>query len=72
MAREDWRIICDLSGRMGYPMEYSSTSEIFREFSTLAPSYAGLTHENLGLSGRLWPCDDPQSGDGTQILRHAG
>lgn len=67
-AREDWKIICDLAGRMGYPMEYASTEEVFKEFSSLAPSYAGLTHGNLGLSGKLWPCADPATGDGTQIL----
>jgi formate dehydrogenase major subunit len=67
-AREDWQVICDLAGRMGHPMEYGSTADVFREFSALAPSYAGLTHENLGLTGKVWPCPDPQTSDGTPIL----
>jgi formate dehydrogenase major subunit len=52
---------------MGYPMEYGSPEEVFSEFTALAPSYAGLTYDNLGLTGKLWPCPDP-SEDGTQVL----
>jgi formate dehydrogenase major subunit len=67
-ARADWEIICELATRMGYRMEYDSTDQIFDEFSSLAPSYAGLTYENLGSTGKLWPCPDPDAGDGIQIL----
>ncbi len=66
-AREDWRIVCDLSTAFGYPMQYGSSAEVFDEFTSLAPSYAGLTHENLGLTGKLWPCPDLGS-DGVQVL----
>ncbi len=67
-ARLDWEIVCDVARRMGYPMAYDSTEEIFEEFTALAPSYAGLTHENLQPTGKLWPCPDPETGDGIQIL----
>jgi formate dehydrogenase major subunit len=67
-AREDWRIVCDVSTAFGYPMQYDSPSEVFAEFTSLAPSYGGLTYENLGLTGKLWPCPDPATGDGTQVL----
>jgi formate dehydrogenase major subunit len=66
-AREDWRITCDLSTAFGYPMSYGSSAEVFEEFTSLAPSYGGLTHGNLGLTGKLWPCPDLE-GDGTQVL----
>jgi formate dehydrogenase major subunit len=66
-ARADWAVICELSSRFGYPMAYESAEEVFREFTELAPSYAGLTYENLGLSGKLWPCPDLDT-DGEQIL----
>jgi formate dehydrogenase major subunit len=66
-AREDWRIVCDLATRLGLPMEYGSPSEIFAELTGLSPSYAGLTYENLGTTGKLWPCPDPET-DGTRIL----
>ncbi len=66
-ARLDWEITCEIGTRMGYPMEYGSPEDVFAEFTALAPSYAGLTHENLGLTGKLWPCPDP-SEDGIQVL----
>ncbi len=66
-ARQDWEITCEIGARMGYPMEYGSPEDVFSEFTALAPSYAGLTYDNLGLTGKLWPCPDP-SGDGIQIL----
>jgi len=66
-ARLDWKITCEIGARMGYPMDYESPDDVFSEFTALAPSYAGLTHENLGLTGKLWPCPDP-SEDGTQVL----
>ena len=66
-ARQDWEITCEIGARMGYPMEYDSPEEVFSEFTALAPSYAGLTYDNLGLTGKLWPCPDP-SEDGIQVL----
>ncbi|MFQ5747499.1 MAG: formate dehydrogenase subunit alpha [Gemmatimonadota bacterium] len=66
-AREDWRIVCDLSAAFGYPMAYESPADVFAEFTSLAPSYAGLTYENLGLTGKLWPCPDLED-DGIQVL----
>ena len=41
---------------------------MFAELTSLAPSYGGLTYENLGLTGKLWPCPDPETGDGVQVL----
>ena len=66
-ARQDWEITCEIGARMGYPMEYGSPEDVFSEFTALAPSYAGLTYDNLGLTGKLWPCPDP-SEDGIQVL----
>jgi len=67
-ARLDWEIICDISSRMGYPMNYNSPAEVFTEFCELTDSYKGLTHDNLGPQGKLWPCPDPDAGDGIQVL----
>jgi len=66
-AREDWKIVSELSTAFGYPMRYDSPSDVFDEMTSLAPSYAGLTHENLGLTGKLWPCPDLET-DGIQVL----
>ncbi|MFN0198486.1 MAG: molybdopterin oxidoreductase family protein, partial [Planctomycetaceae bacterium] len=52
----------------GLPMNYRSTSEVFDEFAALTHSYQGLSHDNLGPTGKLWPCADPLHGDGEAIL----
>jgi formate dehydrogenase major subunit len=67
-ARLDWEILCDIATRMGYPMRYDSPAAIFEEFAELTESYKGLTHANLGATGKLWPCPDPATGDGIQVL----
>jgi formate dehydrogenase major subunit len=54
-ARLDWEILCDLAGRMGYPMRYASPAEIWDELASLAPSLAGIDHASLEGAGRLWP-----------------
>ncbi len=67
-ARADWQITCQLSTAFGFPMSYESPDEVFAELTSLTPSYQGLTYENLGLTGKLWPCPDPETGDGIQVL----
>jgi formate dehydrogenase major subunit len=67
-ARPDWQIIQDMSNRIGLPMNYSHPSEIFDELVSVTPNYAGLSHENLGLTGKLYPNPDPLNSDGTVVL----
>ena len=67
-ARLDWKLVCELATRMGYRMEYDSAEEVFAEFTSLAPSYAGLDYRNLKPTGKLWPCPDPGRTDGIQLL----
>ena len=55
-AREDWKIICDLSTRMGYPMAYDSAKPIFEEIGGLTPSYCGINFARLERDGIHWPC----------------
>jgi formate dehydrogenase major subunit len=66
-ARLDWKVICDIANRLGYPMRYRSPEEVFAEFAGLTKNYRGLTYERLGTTGKLWPCPDPD-GDGTAVL----
>jgi formate dehydrogenase major subunit len=66
-AREDWKIISDLSTRLGYPMNYDSPEEIFEEIRTVTPSYAGMTYKRLEGKGLHWPCPNEDS-PGTPIL----
>ncbi len=67
-AREDWAIICDLAGKMGYQMNYESAQEIMEEIAMLTPSYGGINYKRLeSVAGVQWPCptaDHP----GTPVL----
>jgi formate dehydrogenase major subunit len=67
-ARLDWEIVAEIGTRMGYPMRYEGTEEIFREMVALTCEYQGLDYEVLGSAGRLWPSPDPEAKDGVQIL----
>jgi formate dehydrogenase major subunit len=67
-ARQDWQILCDIGRRLGISMPYESVSQVFDEFAGLTNNYSGLSHDNLGPTGKLWPCSDPNSDDGQQIL----
>ncbi|MEW4528909.1 formate dehydrogenase subunit alpha [Maioricimonas sp. JC845] len=67
-ARQDWQVICEIARRVGLPMEYASASDVFDEFASLTKNYQGLSHASLGATGKLWPCPDPENGDGVQIL----
>jgi formate dehydrogenase major subunit len=55
-SRADWRIIADISTRMGYPMTYRSSEDIFDEMRKLTPSYAGITYDRIEKAGLQWPC----------------
>ncbi len=67
-AREDWRIIMEISNRVGLEMGYESPSEIFDELVSVMPNYAGLAYGNLTGTGKLYPNSDPEHSDGTVVL----
>jgi formate dehydrogenase alpha subunit len=54
-SRADWKILCDLSMKMGYPMEYENPDEVMEEIASLVPSYAGARYSNLEKGGIQWP-----------------
>ena len=64
----DWKIGCDIATRIGLPMDYRSPSEVFDELVSLMPNYAGLSYDNLGATGKLYPNPDPEHSDGTVVL----
>ena len=66
-SRPDWQIICELSSRLGYPMNYGSPGEIMDEIASLSPSYAGIRYERLEKQGLQWPCPTREH-PGTPIL----
>jgi formate dehydrogenase alpha subunit len=57
-VREDWRILTELSARLGFPMDYSDLDEIMEEIADLTPSYRGINYRRLKAGGIHWPCPD--------------
>jgi formate dehydrogenase major subunit len=55
-SRADWKIICNLSEKMGTPMYYKHPGEIMEEIAGLVPSYGGIHYERLENHGLQWPC----------------
>jgi formate dehydrogenase major subunit len=55
-AKEDREIICELSERMGYPMDYKDSRSVMEEVALLTPSYCGITYNRLEHEGIHWPC----------------
>jgi formate dehydrogenase alpha subunit len=69
-ALDDWQIISKLATGMGYEMNYADPEAIFKEITTVTPSYAGMTYGRLGLNGLQWPCPNTDH-PGTQFLHAA-
>jgi len=82
-ALDDWRITAELAkkilagggrtvnGGTHSGWDYANTAEIMQEIASLAPSYAGVTHERLDRGERLqWPVKSLDHA-GTPIL-HVG
>ena len=59
-AKPDWQIICEIAGRLGYPMKYAGPEEIFEEIRRLTPSYAGISYQRLEAGGLQWPCPNAE------------
>lgn len=68
-TKEDWEILCELSSRMGYPMRYTSSEEIWDEIRSIAwEMYGGMPYERLDREYSLhYPCPD-ESHPGTFVL----
>ena len=57
-SRADWKILCDLSTKMGYPMGYQKPAEIMEEIASLVPIYAGVHYPGLEKEGIQWSSMD--------------
>lgn len=66
--KTDWQIIGEIATRMGYPMKYDNTQQIWDELRQLCPNFFGATYEKMGELGYVqWPCRDESEAD--QALR---
>jgi NADH-quinone oxidoreductase chain G len=52
---DNWKIVADIAGKMGYPMEYKNSEAIFNEIAEIVPLYKGLTYKNIGSDTNMWP-----------------
>ncbi len=66
-SKPDWQILCEISERMGYEMNYNHPSEIMEEIAALTPIYGGTSYSRLERNGLQWPCPSPDH-PGTPIL----
>ena len=68
--KTDWQIICEIATRMGNPMKYDNTQQIWDELRHLCPNFFGATYEKMGELGYVqWPCRDESEADqGTSYL----
>ncbi len=67
-ARVDWEVVQDIANRVGLGWSYSCAREVFDEIVSVMPSYANLSYDNLGLTGKLYPNSDPRHSDGTVVM----
>jgi formate dehydrogenase major subunit len=67
-ARLDWEVVQDIAHRIGLDWSYSSPREIFEEIVSVMNSYKGLSYDNLGSTGKLYPNPDPEHSDGTVVM----
>ncbi len=59
-SRPDWKIVCDIGNRLGFPMNYVNPEEVFEEIRRVTPSYAGITYGRLEAGGIQWPCPNEE------------
>jgi predicted molibdopterin-dependent oxidoreductase YjgC len=67
-ARDDIKILADLSLRLGYNLGSSEPEAIWNEVRALSPMHAGMSYARIeALDGIQWPCPDEQH-PGTPFL----
>jgi formate dehydrogenase major subunit len=66
-AWEDWKITCEIAGRMGYSMHYENSRQIMEEIAQLTPSYGGISYDRIEEEGIHWPAPTVEH-PGTPIL----
>ncbi len=67
-VKPDWQIICEIATKMGYPMKYKNTEEIWDEMRSLCPSFAGASYKRMEEEGGVqWPCPS-EDHPGTKYL----
>jgi len=50
-SREDWRVLLELAGRVGLPVDAQTPEEIFNRLATAEASFGGLGYPTIGALG---------------------
>jgi predicted molibdopterin-dependent oxidoreductase YjgC len=66
-ARADWKILVELSNRVGLKTPFRSPADVMEEIRLVAPSWAGISHSRLDGAGLQYPVDNAQH-PGTAFL----
>jgi len=55
VGMEDWKIISDISCKMGYQMNYADTEDVMDEIAGISPLYRDLSYREISKGNCLWP-----------------
>ncbi|MBI5408963.1 MAG: NADH-quinone oxidoreductase subunit NuoG [Nitrospirae bacterium] len=65
---EDWRILSEVSGKMGCRMDYTETKDVMDELARVSPLYRELTYPEIGKGNCLWPYNgEPLRGEVSEV-----
>ena len=72
-ARADWEILLEVMKRAGLEQpDYAHPREIYAEMASLAPKFAGISHQRIEKEGGLqWPVTSPDA-PSTEYLHKGG
>jgi len=62
-AREDWRLLLDLAGRLGQPLAFRGPQEIFGALAKASNHFEGLSYETIGSQGADISVEAPEMMD---------
>ncbi|MCE5193962.1 MAG: molybdopterin-dependent oxidoreductase [Nitrospiraceae bacterium] len=54
-GKDDWKIICELSEKLGYDFIYPDTESVFDEISRVSPLYKGLKYKYIERGNVMYP-----------------
>lgn len=69
-AMADWKILQEISNRLGMDMDYDSAKDVMKEIADMTPIYGGISYKRIKEKTLQWPCKDKNS-EGTKFL-HKG
>lgn len=70
---EDWKIIAEISKKMGMNFKYREAEDIFKEISKVSPLYRSLTYEDIERGSAVYPYKgEPLRSETGEIQVHRG